>query len=161
MTCDQCDAGRSVVGCACDHGDQCEVAEHRGASVLRDRRGGQAAVHQAHREAAVARVHERGARALQARPARGGAHPHRGGAVLPRNKTQRKIIQMGEVLLFSRSFSSLYLIDHCRALEIAVKYSAHVDLVIGLRQRYLLQWNKKETSPKFLKYSSVFNENFV
>ena len=40
----------------------------------------------------------------------------------------------------------------CRALELAVKHKTHVDTVIAYRQKHLDQFQKKETSKRFLQY---------
>lgn len=42
---------------------------------------------------------------------------------------------------------------HLRALDLALKYKTHIDTVIAYRQKYLTEWNKTETNPKFTKYA--------
>ncbi len=41
-----------------------------------------------------------------------------------------------------------------RALDIALKFRTHVDTVLGYRQRFLEQFQKRETDQKFLQYAS-------
>ena len=41
-----------------------------------------------------------------------------------------------------------------RALDIALKFRTHVDTVLGYRQRFLEQFNKKESDQRFLQYAS-------
>lgn len=40
-----------------------------------------------------------------------------------------------------------------RALELAVKHKTHVDTVLAYRQKYLNDFNKKETNERFLQYA--------
>merc|ERR1712072_1063962 len=42
-----------------------------------------------------------------------------------------------------------------RALELANRYSVHVDTVCAYRQKYLQAFGKQETSPQFLELSNV------
>lgn len=44
-----------------------------------------------------------------------------------------------------------------RALDIALKFRTHVDTVLGYRQRFLEQFNKKETDQRFIQYASQVN----
>lgn len=41
-----------------------------------------------------------------------------------------------------------------RALDIAIKFRSHVDTVLGYRQRFLDQFNKRETDAKFKQYAT-------
>ena len=41
-----------------------------------------------------------------------------------------------------------------RALDIALKFRTHVDTVLGYRQRFLEQFNKRETDQRFIQYAS-------
>jgi len=41
----------------------------------------------------------------------------------------------------------------CRALELAVKHKTHIDTVLAYRQRYLHNFDKKETNKHFKQYS--------
>lgn len=54
-------------------------------------------------------------------------------------------MDMANVLLFT-------LIIH-RALELAVKHKTHVDTVLAYRQKYLENFDRKETSKRFLQYA--------
>ena len=40
-----------------------------------------------------------------------------------------------------------------RALELAIKHKTHVDTVLAYRQRYLQNFDKKETNKRFIQYS--------
>ena len=40
-----------------------------------------------------------------------------------------------------------------RALELAVKHKTHVDTVLAHRQKYLENFDRKETSKRFLQYA--------
>lgn len=40
-----------------------------------------------------------------------------------------------------------------RALELAVKHKTHVDTVLANRQKYLENFNRKETNKRFLQYA--------
>ena len=42
---------------------------------------------------------------------------------------------------------------NCRALELAVKHKTHVDTVLAYRQRYLHNFDKKETNKRFIQYA--------
>ena len=41
-----------------------------------------------------------------------------------------------------------------RALDIALKFRSHVDTVLGYRQRFLEQFQKRETDQRFIQYAS-------
>ena len=49
---------------------------------------------------------------------------------------------------------------NCRALELAVKHKTHVDTVIAYRQRYLHNFEKKETNKRFLQYEKGVSRNW-
>ena len=63
------------------------------------------------------------------------------------------------VLLNEFSFTLLYVaVDDegrvCRrALELAVKHKTHIDTVVAYRQRYLHNFDKKETNKRFIQYA--------
>jgi len=42
---------------------------------------------------------------------------------------------------------------NCSALELAVKHKTHIDTVLAYRQRYLQNFDKKETNQRFIQYS--------
>lgn len=60
---------------------------------------------------------------------------------------------MANVLLFT-------LIIH-RALELAVKHKTHVDTVLAYRQKYLENFDRKETSKRFLQYAQGVSTEIV
>jgi intraflagellar transport protein 80 len=41
-----------------------------------------------------------------------------------------------------------------RALDIALKFRTHVDTVLGYRERFLQQFNKRESDSRFIQYAS-------
>ena len=43
--------------------------------------------------------------------------------------------------------------DVRRALELAVKHKTHIDTVLAYRQRYLRNFDKKETNKRFIQYA--------
>ena len=50
-----------------------------------------------------------------------------------------------------------------RALELAVKHKTHVDTVLAHRQKYLENFDRKETSKRFLQYAqgvSIYTSSF-
>jgi len=42
---------------------------------------------------------------------------------------------------------------NCRALELAVKHKTHLDTVLAYRQRYLHNFDKRETNKRFIQYA--------
>ena len=46
----------------------------------------------------------------------------------------------------------IHYLNCCRALELAVKHQVYIEIVVGLRQRYLEEYEKKETNKMFQKY---------
>lgn len=46
-----------------------------------------------------------------------------------------------------------------RALELAVKHKTHVDTVLAYRQKYLENFDRKETSKRFLQYAQGVRQN--
>ena len=46
-----------------------------------------------------------------------------------------------------------------RALELAVKHKTNVDTVLAHRQRYLDNFDKKETNKRFLQYAEGVSNN--
>lgn len=61
------------------------------------------------------------------------------------------LLQAG--LTFRAIMLNLTLFNWDRALELAVKHKTHLDTVIAFRQRYLQNFEKQETSKRFLQYS--------
>jgi intraflagellar transport protein 80 len=45
---------------------------------------------------------------------------------------------------------NLRLFRWARALDLAVKYKSHLDTVLAYRQKYLQEFSKTETNPRFL-----------
>ena len=68
---------------------------------------------------------------------------------------ERILLQASPPLLYRAIKMNLNLYRWNRALEIAVKHKVHVDTVVGYRQKYLAEFEKKETNSKFL---SVMNQ---
>uniref|UniRef100_A0A914WZA1 Uncharacterized protein n=2 Tax=Plectus sambesii TaxID=2011161 RepID=A0A914WZA1_9BILA len=62
------------------------------------------------------------------------------------------LLQSGHI--FRAIMLNITLFRWDRALELATKHKMHVDTVLGYRQRYLEEFEKKETHPKFLQYAS-------
>ena len=54
-------------------------------------------------------------------------------------------------LIFRAIVLNLYQYNWDRALELAVKYQVHLEIVMGLRKKYLEEYEKKETNKAFLK----------
>jgi len=66
------------------------------------------------------------------------------------------LLQSG--LIFRAIMLNLKLYRWDRALELSVKYQVHLDTVIGYRQRYIEQFDKKETNAKYQKYASEVSD---
>ncbi|PAV78488.1 hypothetical protein WR25_09547 isoform B [Diploscapter pachys] len=56
--------------------------------------------------------------------------------------------------IFQSIMLNVKLFRWSRALELAIKNKRYLEIVIGYRQKYLEQFNLKETDPKFLKYQA-------
>jgi len=61
------------------------------------------------------------------------------------------LLQAG--LVFRAIMLNLDLFNWDRALELALKHKSHVDTVLAYRQRYLHNFDKKETNKRFLQYA--------
>ena len=73
-------------------------------------------------------------------------------ALLCGNIQDAESILLQSNLVFRAIMLNLYQYNWDRALELAVKYQQYVEIVIGFRQRYLEEYEKKETNKMFLKY---------
>ena len=60
-------------------------------------------------------------------------------------------------------YAKVCLIDEChnRALDLAVKHKTHVDTVVAYRQRYLDNFDKKETNRRFMQYAEGVRVHFL
>lgn len=68
------------------------------------------------------------------------------------------LLQAG--LIFRAIMLNIQLYNWDRALELAVKHKTHVDTVLGYRLKYLEQFQKKETSKRFLQYREGIEINW-
>ncbi len=73
-------------------------------------------------------------------------------ALLCGNIQDAESILLQSNLVFRAIMLNLFQYNWDRALELAVKYQQYVEIVIGFRQRYLEEYEKKETNKMFLKY---------
>ncbi|RNA13955.1 intraflagellar transport 80 -like protein [Brachionus plicatilis] len=73
-------------------------------------------------------------------------------ALLCGNFQDAEAILLQSNLIFRAIMLNLYQYNWERALELAVKYQNYIEIVIGFRQRYLEEYEKKETIKMFLKY---------
>lgn len=56
-------------------------------------------------------------------------------------------------LIFRAIMMNIELYNWDRALELAVKHKTHVDTVLAYRQKFLDDFDKKETNKRFLQYA--------
>ena len=62
-------------------------------------------------------------------------------------------------LIFRAIMLNLYQYNWDRALELAVKYEMHMDIVFGIRKKYLEEYEKKEKNKMFLKHKNEVKLN--
>lgn len=68
------------------------------------------------------------------------------------DEAERILLQASPPLTYRAIKMNLTQYRWNRALELAVKNRSHVDTVLGYRQKYLDEFGKTETNPKFLQY---------
>jgi len=68
------------------------------------------------------------------------------------DEAERILLQASPPLTYRAIKLNIELFKWNRALDIALKYRTHVDTVCAYRDRFLKQFNKTETDPKFLQY---------
>lgn len=73
------------------------------------------------------------------------------------DEAERILLQANPPLIYRAIKMNLTLYRWNRALDIALKFKTHVDTVLGYRQKYLEEFQKKETNAKFLQYASQVN----
>lgn len=77
------------------------------------------------------------------------------------DEAERILLQASPPLTYRAIKLNIELFKWSRALDIALKYRTHVDTVCAYRSRYLKQFNKTETDPKFLQYGKEVSCYFV
>lgn len=66
------------------------------------------------------------------------------------DEAERILLQASPPLIYGAIKLNLTLYRWTRALDLAMKYKTHVDTVLAYRNRFLAEFNKRETSQKFL-----------
>ena len=74
-------------------------------------------------------------------------------ALLHNNRAEAEAILLQAGLVLDAVRLNLQLFQFDRALQLAVKYDAHLDLVLAGRRKYLQQFAWTETNVKFVEYS--------
>jgi intraflagellar transport protein 80 len=70
------------------------------------------------------------------------------------DEAERILLQAAPPLIYRAIKLNIVIYRWNRALDIALKFKVHVDTVLGYRQRYLEDFGKTESNPRFLQYSS-------
>jgi intraflagellar transport protein 80 len=73
------------------------------------------------------------------------------------DEAERILLQTAPPLVYRAIKMNLNIYRWQRALELAVKYKVHLDTVLGYRQKYLSDFQREETTPKFLQYFKQVN----
>jgi intraflagellar transport protein 80 len=75
-------------------------------------------------------------------------------ALMCGNFQDAEAILLQSNLIFRAIMLNLCQYNWDRALELAIKYQVHLDIVMGLRKRYLEEYEKQEKNKLFLKYKN-------
>ena len=67
---------------------------------------------------------------------------------------ERILLQASPPHIYRAIKLNIELYRFTRALDLAVKYKQHLDIVLAYRNRYLTQFNKMEGDTKFLAYKA-------
>ena len=74
---------------------------------------------------------------------------------------ERILLQASPPHLYRAIKLNIDLYRFTRALDLAVKYKQHLDIVLAYRDRYLTQFNKVEGDAKFLTYKAEVNIHLI
>ncbi|XP_014740018.1 PREDICTED: intraflagellar transport protein 80 homolog [Sturnus vulgaris] len=69
------------------------------------------------------------------------------------NTQEAETLLLQSGLIYQAIQINIQLFNWERALELAVKHRTHVDTVLAYRQKFLQDFGKKETNPRFLQYA--------
>ena len=70
------------------------------------------------------------------------------------DEAEKILLQANPALTYRAIKMNITLYRWNRALDLAIKFKTHIDTVLGYRQNYLHEFNKKENLSKFLQYNS-------
>ena len=76
------------------------------------------------------------------------------------DEAERILLQAQPPLVYRAIKMNLLLYRWSRALELALKYSTHVETVIAYRQRHLDEFGKSENNKNFLKHAPDVEVNW-
>lgn len=76
-------------------------------------------------------------------------------------EAEKILLQASPPLAYRAINMNITLFRWNRALDLALKYKTHVDTVLGYRQRYLDEFQRDETLPKFIQYFNQVYKLFV
>jgi intraflagellar transport protein 80 len=68
------------------------------------------------------------------------------------DEAERILLNASPPLVYRAVKMNIRYFRWARALDIALKFRTHVDTVLGYRQRFLDQFGKQETDPRFIQY---------
>jgi intraflagellar transport protein 80 len=80
-------------------------------------------------------------------------------ALMCGNFQDAEAILLQSNLTFRAIMLNLYQYNWDRALELAIKYQSHLNIVMGLRIKYLEEYEKQEKNKNFLKYKNEVQIN--